>query len=166
MSLLNLIGTIAPTVATALGGPLAGMAVKALAESLGVEEDRSVIEGILANPSQEDLVKIKELEISFKLRLKELEIDVYKIDAADRDSARKREMSVGGYTNPVISFVVIFGFFAVLSFVFSGSIPENVDRLYIGSLLGILSSMAERVMNYYFGSSSGSKQKTKIMGGK
>lgn len=34
----QLVGSVAPTIATALGGPLAGMATKAIASAIGCDE--------------------------------------------------------------------------------------------------------------------------------
>jgi hypothetical protein len=81
-TLVGLLKTAAPMAATALTGPAGGMAVKMIAQKLGVENSvEAVTKHLQSNP--EDAVKLKELD------LKELELH-----NADRDSARKREMEV------------------------------------------------------------------------
>lgn len=87
------------------------------------------------------------------------ELKEFEVEVKDRDSARKREMSVGGHMNAVLGGIVVVGFFIVLGFVISGKVPQDVDQMYVGALLGTLGTMTVQVMNYYFGSSMGSKKK-------
>ena len=49
------IGAIAPTIGTALGGPLGGLAGAALASVLGVENDPEQIGAAVANATPEQL---------------------------------------------------------------------------------------------------------------
>jgi hypothetical protein len=42
MDILTVLKQVAPTIATALGGPLAGLAVEALAESHGVSHQKTL----------------------------------------------------------------------------------------------------------------------------
>ena len=77
--LLSLVKGIAPSIATALGSPLAGMAVSALAERFGVEDEvEAVTKAIKADPEA-------------AMKLKQLELDKFKAVLADKDSARNRE---------------------------------------------------------------------------
>jgi hypothetical protein len=87
----SLIGAIAPTIATALGGPVAGMAVKALSSALfghpnGSEDD---IMSALAGATPDQITAIKKIDADFKVQMKQLDIDLVKIAADDRRSARK-----------------------------------------------------------------------------
>ena len=58
-----LIGSVAPTIATALGGPVAGMAVKALSGALFGHEDATSddIKTALANPTADQLAALLSL---------------------------------------------------------------------------------------------------------
>ena len=63
---MNWIMQIAPTIATALGGPLAGAAAEFLASKLGASD--KTVEGIqqtLSGMTGADLVKLKELDLDF-----------------------------------------------------------------------------------------------------
>ena len=71
-------------------------------------------------------------------------------------------MTLGGYANPVLAGVVIAGFFGTVGYVLTGQ--AQVESALAGALVGYVSAKAEQVIAYYFGSSSGSKQKTEIMG--
>ena len=104
-----LIGSVAPTIATALGGPVAGMAVKALSGALfghedGTEED---IQAALANPTGDQLAALKKIDADFKTQMKSLDIDLERIAAGDRDSARQMQIATHDWTPRAIAIVVI-----------------------------------------------------------
>ena len=87
MSLASVLEGIAPALATALGGPLAGAAVSFLASKLGV--DPALVEQTVAGMTPSDLVKMKELDDSFKIEMGKqgiaiqlAQIDVNKTEAA------------------------------------------------------------------------------------
>ena len=60
----DILKAVAPTIATALGGPLAGAAVSFLSSKLGVPADQ--VEQAVAGMSPADLVKMKELDYDFQ----------------------------------------------------------------------------------------------------
>ena len=64
------LSAIAPTIATALGGPLAGAATKFLASELLGDESASIesIESAILNASPEQLASIKKLDNDFKIK--------------------------------------------------------------------------------------------------
>lgn len=69
---------VAPTIATVLGGPLAGMGVKAISEAIlgkpdGTETDIALA---LQGATPEMLVKIKDAEHTFKEKMRKLDIDL------------------------------------------------------------------------------------------
>ena len=93
-ALLNLVRTVAPTIATAVGGPLAGMATRAISEALlgkpdGTEEE---LAQAAANATPEQLLALKKAEQDFAVRMRELDIDLERIANEDRNSARDREI--------------------------------------------------------------------------
>ena len=73
----GLLGQIAPTIATAIGGPVAGMAVKALAGALGLSQDASSddVQTALMNATPEQLAAVKKIDADFKVQMKELDIE-------------------------------------------------------------------------------------------
>jgi len=165
----DVIGAVAPTIATALGGPLAGAAVKTLSNVLLGHENGS--EGDLAaaigTASPDVLAQIKKAEADFQVRMRELEIDVDRIAAADRDSARRRESSTGDFWTPrIIGGATLLAFIWSVWAVLSGYVQGLTDPAVvgiIGTLIGYVSAKADQVVSYYFGSSSGSKEKTAAM---
>ena len=64
--LSNIVGAVAPTLGTALGGPFGGMAGDVISKVLGVENNPKSIEQALANATPEQLLEIKKAELALK----------------------------------------------------------------------------------------------------
>ncbi|WP_425091989.1 hypothetical protein [Tropicimonas sp. S265A] len=160
--LKEILGAVAPTVATALGGPLAGLATKAVAEKLTGNPDASEEDLVAAISSGEDLIKLKELELEFKTQLQNAGIKLEEIAAEDRDSARRREVETGDRTPAILGAVILAGFFGVLGLLFFQGLPEAGGEIVVG-VIGILGGLCAQVGNYFFGSSAGSKSKNAII---
>ena len=161
----KLAATVAPTLATALGGPLAGVAVSALSEALlgrpdGAEAEVAVA---LSTGGADALAKLKQAEQAFQTRMKELDIDVDKLHQADRANAREREAKTGDTLTPrLLALLVTCGFFGVLAWLLAVGKPvDGGDALLV--MLGALGGAWASVVAYYFGSSAGSAAKTDIL---
>lgn len=160
----NLIKQVAPTIAAALGGPLAGLATKTLSEALLGNADGSPdeIAAALGNATPDQLAKLREIDANFKTTMKKLDIDLAQIDASDRNSARQREVQLKDRTPTILAGVVCFGFFGTLIGLMLYGLPaRGQDALLI--LLGALSSSFTAIIGYYYGSSSGSRAKEQII---
>lgn len=160
----KLVGAVAPTLATALGGPLAGAAVGAISQSILGREDgtEAEIAEVIAAGKPEVLLKLKEADHAFKAKMGELGVKLEEINASDRASARAREVQTQDKTPKILATVVVVGFFAVLVTMMFVDLAEAVKEPSL-ILLGALSAAFGAVMNYYFGSSSGSNQKNAIL---
>lgn len=168
----KVIGTVAPWLATALGGPLAGQAVSTIANAFGLKPDAKVedIEQALSagQLTGDQLVALKAAEQNFQLAMQQAGFaDQEKLAAIaeqDRDSARKREIEVKDWTPRLLAFGVTVGFFGVLAYMLTTSLPPSThDALLL--LLGALQTAWISIVSYYFGSSSGSEAKTSILAG-
>lgn len=85
-----------------------------------------------------------------------------RVSAGDRDSARKREMSVKDKVPAILAIVVTVGFFASLWWVFiHGVKPESHDLAILE--LQTLATAWVGIIAYYFGSSAGSARKTELL---
>jgi hypothetical protein len=147
--LLNLLKGFAPTLATAVAGPLGGAAVSAIANRLGVGDTvEEVAKAIAGDPTA-------------TAKLQELELEYAKLDAADRDSARKRELEIATsasapWYSKVVTPVLAIGMFALWAAVnvllLNHSIPDGMREIVI-RMLGSLDAATMLILSYYFGNS-------------
>jgi hypothetical protein len=158
----KLIGTVAPTLAAALGGPLAGVAVGELAKALGLAESTpEAVEAALVNASPEDLLKIKQAEFQFKLDMKKLELRPEELEVEDRASARAMHAATKDGLLPWLAVLVVGTFCGVTSAVLFGAL--KVEAVIGGTLIGYLSAKAEQVLSFYFGSTKSSRGKDQAL---
>ena len=147
--LLNLIKGVAPTLATAVAGPLGGAAVSAIASKLGVSDSvEAVAKAITVDPAA--AAKIQELELEFA-----------KVEAADRDSARKAEIALATSpqapmlnrsVTPVLAFAVVFAWGIIQWHLLNHVVPNEMREIII-RVLGTLDGALVMVLSYYFGAS-------------
>lgn len=164
----KIIGAVAPTLGRALAGPLGGMAASAITEALGISPKASEEELLKAvnNATPEQLLALKKADQDFAIRMRELDIDLERLDAEDRDSARQREMKVRDWMPRVLALFIVAGFMATVFAVLLGYVEGMKDPLTattVGTLIGFVSAKAEQVVAYYFGSSAGSREKTNLL---
>ena len=156
MKLGGLLKSLAPTIASAAGGPMAGMAVKMAAQKLGVPDaTANEIEDIIER-EPEKAVLLKEADTEFKDRIKEMEIDLESFKSELEDRQHARETFKNDWTPKV------FGILALLlygAYVLTVTImphdqnDETIISLVLGQLSGILGTAAA----FFYGGSSGKK---------
>lgn len=155
----DIIGTVAPTIATALGGPLAGLAIGVLGDVLGLDEKtQEKVAARMAGATPDDLVRLKTAELNFKQRMAELQIDLERIATEDRNSARNREVQVKDRTPTMLATLIVGGYCYVQWFLLQNVIDVNM-RDIVMRMLGVLDGALMMVLAYYFGSSASSRAK-------
>ena len=164
-AILNLVRTVAPSIASAVGGPLAGMATRAISEALlgkpdGTEQE---LENAVASATPEQLLALKKAEQEFAVKMRELDIDLERISNEDRDSARNREVSLRDWPPRVLAGLITVGYFGVLFWMLRFGLPNTGSSEALLVMLGALGTAWGGVVAYYFGSSAGSKEKTEAM---
>ena len=86
------------------------------------------------------------------------------IAADDRDSARKMHMAVRDYSTPILSFMVVLAFFGSIYLLLTQVVSiEDGMRDVVMMLLGTLAASFTQVMNFRFGTSAGSRDKTEML---
>jgi hypothetical protein len=152
---------IAPTVATALGGPLAGMAVSAISKAIGVDEDK-VQDMISSNKLNADQVaQLKLAEIELAKQAQELGLNFEKLAVDDRKSAREMQATTRSWMPPILAGAVTIGFFVIMGLMFFNKVDSNNPAILM--MLGSLGTAWTGIIAYYFGSSAGSQAKTEMM---
>lgn len=158
------LGTIAPAIATALGGPLAGLATKSIVGAFGLAPaaGEAEIAAAMQSATPEQLLALKKADQAFQVQMRELDVDLERIAANDRDSARKRQTVAKDRAPEILAFVVVSGFLGAVYAVLAGYVEGLKDPLtatLTGTLIGYVSAKADQVVSYYFGSSASSKVK-------
>ena len=177
IDLKSIIGGIAPMLATALGGPLAGMAVKAIAgavlgpdEVAAAQSDQSPVEALKTRVEAAisngvaDMSKLRQAEQDFQVKMAEIgfknEADLQKIAAEDRASARTA--SVQGGTAKMLFWLTLFLLTICLGsevVVLFNGYPVDIPEIVVGRILGLLDAVAMMVLSFWYGTTNANKTK-------
>ena len=131
--LTNIVGSVAPTLGAALGGPLGGMAGDVISKVLGVENNPASLEKAIATATPEQLMEIKKAEIEFEAKMKELDVDIYKIEAEEKKDARRHFSK--DWTARIIGIAMVGGFLGYI-FLVTLQPPEQNSEALINLVLG------------------------------
>lgn len=180
----SVVGVLAPTLGMAFGGPLGAAAGKLVAAAVVGKEDASPaeVEEVFAKGlSPEAIVALKTADLQFAVRMKELDIDIIKVNAdlektyvTDTNEARKAHAGNGDVFRLGVTilgiFAVIMGCVLWASFLVltGGIVVKDIGTVamvsgLIGTVVGYVASNAQQVVNFFFGSSKGSSDKTESM---
>lgn len=153
--LAGLLKNIAPGLATVVAGPLGGMAVKAIADRLGVSDTvEAVTAAIQADPEA-------------AMKLAEIDLKQFELEVKDRDGARAMQVAALQQNdwfakNFLYLFTSVWSIFAMtyFGFVTFGTVPTSGVRM-ADTILGVLiGTVLTGFFNFFFGSSKGSQDKT------
>ena len=158
---------LAPTLASALLGPLGGVAVSALGNILGVSGattatiSKSFQDGKL---TPEQLSAIKELELKYQNEEAERGFKYAELAFKDRDSARINNVAGGVQMHlfwlSLILLVITLG--TEIWVLFQGY-PDDLPEIIVGRVLGLMDAVAMMVLAYWYGTTNGSAQKTQLL---
>jgi hypothetical protein len=152
--------SIAPTIASALGGPLAGLAVEAISKAVGIDPkdvQSSIDSGKLTS---EQIGQIKLAEIEMAARAQELGLDFEKLSVQDRSSARDMQSTTKSMIPSILAMLVTLGFFGILVGLMTEQFKTS-DALMM--MLGSLGTAWTGIIAFYFGSSAGSQAKDQLL---
>ena len=148
--LKNIVGAVAPTLGTALGGPMGGMAANMIADVLGVPNNPKSIEKAMAEATPEQMLELKKVEQDFEVKMKELEVDVFKLETEDIQDARGKFSK--DWTARIMGIATVGGFLGYI-FLVTLQPPEQNSEALINLVLGYLGGLASAVISFYFGAS-------------
>jgi hypothetical protein len=151
---------IAPSIATALGGPLAGLAVTAISKALGIDEkdvQKTIETGKL---SAEQMMSLKQAELDLQAKAQQLGLDFEKLATDDRKSARDMQVATKSIIPAILAIGVTVGFFAILIGLMTDNVTKS-DALLL--MLGSLGTAWTAIVSFYFGSSANSEKQTEML---
>jgi len=152
--------TIAPTIATAIGGPLGGLAYEAVSKVLGISQDdakKMLDDGKL---TADQIASVQQAEIALKAKAQELGLDFEQLAVQDRKSARDMQTNTHSFIPPALAIMVTLGFFGILVGLMMETFKTS-DALLL--MLGSLGTAWTAIMSFYFGSSAGSQAKDAML---
>lgn len=167
----KLLKQVAPWLGAAATGnvpALITMAANELGGVLGkdVKPNMDAIAAAVSGATSEQLIAMKAADNDFALKMQQLGFDnvehLEAIAAADRDSARKREMTLQDWTPRIIAYLIIIAVVSADSAMLSGFEPKIAPEL-VGRILGTLDAALMLVLGYYFGSSNSGNRKTELI---
>ena len=160
MDWLKTIEQLAPTIASALGTPVAGMAVSALESALGMKSE-DIQKQIQDNKlTAEQVASIQQAEIALKAKAQELGLNFEQMAVQDRKSARDLQQSTHSFIPPALAIMVTLGFFGILVGLMMETFKTS-DALLL--MLGSLGTAWTAIMSFYFGSSASSQAKDAML---
>jgi len=140
--LKGVIGAVAPTIGTALGGPMGGMAANMVSQALGCNNNPKDIEKAVQNATPEELAELKKVDNDFEIKMKELDIDLFALETADIQNARSTFSK--DWTSKVIGVLIICGF---LGYIFTVTLmpPDANSDTIVSLVLGYLGGVASGI---------------------
>lgn len=153
----SVLGTVAPLLGTALGGPFGGLAGSLLSKALGTSDPKG-LEAAITSTDPDILLKLKQAENDFQAQMKALDISEEKLTFDDRANARAREVAIKDSTPKYMAYLVTIGFFGVLGYLLGYGKPQQGGDVML-VLVGSLGTAWTGIIAYYFGSSAGSAAK-------
>lgn len=153
----QVLGTVAPTILTAIGGPFGALAGGILHAALGTGGDEKAVDTALSAASPDTLLKVKQAEADLQAKLTELGIQREQLVYSDIANARAREIAVKDMTPRNLAYLIIG--FTGLAIAATLAGWTKVDSALAGTLIGYLVAECRSTLTYYFGSSQSSQAK-------
>ena len=163
----DILKSLAPTLASALLGPLGGVAVATLGEIFGIEKATisdvtQVFQSGKLTPEQ--LSVLKELELKYQAEEKERGFRYSELEFKDRDSARSNNVSGGVQLHLFYLSLLLLGItLGTEVWVLFKGYPVELPEIIVGRVLGLMDAVAMMVLAYWYGTTNGSAQKTYLL---
>lgn len=146
----DILKAVAPGIATALFGPLAGAAISFIASKFGTEATAEAVNQRLANLTAADMVRMKELDLEFQQNMAEIGIKLQLAQiGVNTEEAKSENLFVAGW-RPAVGWVGAIGlayvavlepigrFIAKVGFSYTGSFPVIDTSLTMQVLSGLI----------------------------
>lgn len=159
---LSFLEKIAPTLASALVGPLAGIAVTALGNALGWKDaTKDDVTKMLSTGqlSGEQIAAVKVAELELKKTESDNGFKFAELEVRDRESARAMQTANKSATPEILSWLIVLSTLALEGYVLLYGLPPDAPDLVVGRILGTLDLAFATVLTFWLGSSRQSQNK-------
>lgn len=160
----EILGKLAPTIASALLGPFAGFAVAGLGKIFGIDNatQESVAKIITdGKMTPEQLAAIQKLELEYQDHEAERGFKYSELEFKNTADARAMKVATGSYFPEILSTFVTLGFFGILGWMLFDDNVVNSEPILI--MLGSLGAAFGAVINYWLGSNKGSDRTKELL---
>lgn len=171
---LNVVKTLAPTIGTALGGPLVGGAIMALESVFGItpkpdastDDRQSTLAAAISGATPEQLAAMRAADQSYALAMaqagfKDTET-LASLVVQDTVSARDMQVATKSLTPPILTLTITVGFFGLLVMLFFVNVPE-ANKAIVYSCVGSLGTAWLVAVHFWFGDTQASARKTELL---
>jgi len=171
----GLVLDLAPEIGKSLfgdkGGQTAAAVARAVESAAGTSDAAAATQKLQADPAAALVLRLKLAQIAAARQTEEDEARNAQLAAhiANTSDARSQTVKLAqlgsslAWGAPVISLIVVIAFFTVLMVIALHGIPAGAETI-LNVMLGFLGSAFGAVVGYWVGSSSGSAQKTEVLG--
>ncbi len=153
---MNWLEQIAPTIATAIGGPLGGIAYEVISKVMGVSQDDAKQMLETGKLTSDQVAQVKQAEIELKKTEETLGLDFAQLTVEDRKSARDMQAATKSWIPGFLAIFITAGFFGILLALMYGQVEKGNEIMI---MLGSLGTAWAGVVSFYFGSSASSQNK-------
>jgi hypothetical protein len=174
---LGVVEKLAPTIATCVGGPLAGGAISALESVFGLtpkpdattDDRQSAIAAAISGATPEQLAAMRKADQDYSARMAEAGFKdvetLASLSVQDRVSARNMQSTTRSMMPPVLASAIIAGSLAAAGAILSGKVSyaNTTEATMVGTVIGYLFSEAKAVLAFYFGSTRDTEQANELL---
>jgi len=174
---LNVVEKLAPTIATVLGGPLAGGGVAALESVFGLtpkpdastDDRQNAIAAAISGATPEQLQAMRKADQDYALAMaqagfKDTET-LASLSVQDRSSARTMQVATRSIMPPLFGMAIILGSLGAAAAILAGKVDyaNTTEATMVGTVIGYLFSEAKAVLAFYFGSTRDTEQTNELL---
>ncbi len=157
------IGAAAPAVATALGGPLAGVAVGTLLSFFGLpaDSDEEALKKAVQGMTPDQVIQLRKVDAEFKTKMVQAQVDLEKINQLDRASARKMATTTGVWFQVLLTCFCVGVFTFGMYLVITGQMANGDEfaKQLVTYAMGQVTTWIGVAIAFFFGSSKSSQDK-------
>lgn len=173
----SVVENLAPTIASVIGGPLAGSGVSALEKLFGLTPDPSAsttdrmnaVAAAISGATPQQLADMRKADQEYAVSMaqagfKDTET-LASLTVQDRVSARTMQVSAKSIMPPIIGSAIIIGSLAAAGAILSGKVSyaNTTEATMVGTVIGYLFSEAKAVLSFYFGGSTTADRQSELL---
>ena len=169
---MDFLSKIAPWLGAAAGGPpaLLAMAAKEISGAMGydVPADKEKLTQAVTGATQEQLIKLKELDQTFQVKMQELgfsHLQMLEQLAVDNQKSARSAMVDGGLGKHLfwMSVLLLCMTIGTNVWMLTYGTPEGMSEVALGRAIGFLENISMIILGFWYGTSHGSMMKNGLI---